>query len=217
MRSWRASGQILCSLRVARGWTQIEAAERAGVSERLVRKAEAGGSIGMRSLALLADLYSTPQSPLSLDDLVARPIDAALSEADVKALVRRWHGDLWSRGRLEIIGELAAANCVLHADNRRLRGRAALVHYIESTRAAVGEFSLLAQRPVVFGSLAVTRWRMRLKDPPPSLASERDAKPGEIRGATWIRVADGLLCEAWTYWHFPWAFWRDSRSARNPD
>lgn len=217
MRSWRASGQILCSLRLARGWTQVEAAERAGISERLVRKAEAGESIGMRSLALLADLYSTAQSPLSLEDLVARPFDAELSEADMKALVRRWHGDLWGRGRLEIISELAAANCIFHADDRRLRGRAALVRYIESTRDAVGEFSLLAQRPVVFGSLAVTRWRMRLKDPPPSLASERQAMQGDIRGATWIRVADGLLCEAWTYWHFPLAFWRDLRSARNPD
>ena len=128
VRSFRVPGQMLCSLRLARGWTQVEAAERAGISERLVRKAEAGESIGLQSIAVLADLYSTAQSPLSIDELVSRPLGMAFPEVDIKAIVRRWHGELWNRGRLEILGELAAANCVLHADDRRLRGLTPRAH-----------------------------------------------------------------------------------------
>lgn len=44
------------SLRVSRGWTQIEAATRAGLSERLLRKAENGGPIELQSIAILAQL-----------------------------------------------------------------------------------------------------------------------------------------------------------------
>lgn len=209
-RSFRVSGERLCSFRLARGWTQLEAAERAGISERLVRMAEAGESLGWRSIAILAELYSTVQSPLLPDDLVSGPLAGAPGTAfqslDIEAIARRWHNELWNLGRLEILAELAAADCVLHAHDKRIRGHAALRRYIKSTRAAVGEFTLVAQPPAVFGDLALTRWRVRLKSSPSSLAGRSDKKPSVIRGSTWVRVADGLLCEAWTYWHspFPW-------------
>lgn len=202
-RSVRVSGQRLCSLRLARGWTQLEAAERAGISERLIRKAEAGQSLGLRSIAILANLYSTAQSPLSLLEIIAEPLGAAFNDAGIETIARRWHGELWNQGRLEMIAELAADDCVLHAHDKHLRGHAALRRYIQSARAAVGAFKLFAQSPTVFGDLAVTRWRMCLKSAPSPIANRSDEKPGVIRGSTWIRVADGQLCEAWKYWHLP--------------
>lgn len=207
-RSFRVSGERLGSLRRSRGWTQIEAAERAGISERLIRRAEAGESLGWRSIAVLADLYATAQSPLSLDDLLAEP-DAnrpgtVPQPNDIEAVVRRWHDELWNLGRLEVVAELAAAGCVLHAHDKRIRGHAAVRRFIQATRAAVGEFQLVAQPPAIFGDLAMTRWRARRKDSPPSRVSGRlDGTRVAIRGSTWILVADGLLCEAWMYWHSP--------------
>lgn len=201
-RSFRVSGRLLTSLRLARGWTQLEAADRAGISERLIRKAEAGESLGLRSIAILADLYSTAQSPLSLDGLVSEPLGAALYELGIESIARRWHNELWNLGRLEIVDELAVTDCVLHAHDRYICGHAAVRRYIRSTRAAMGDFKLVAQPPTVFSDLAVTRWRLRLKNPPPQLAGGSGDERSVIRGSTWIRVADGLLCEAWKYWHF---------------
>lgn len=207
-RSFRVSGERLCSLRQSRGWTQVEAAERAGISERLIRRAEAGGSLGWRSIAVLADLYSTAQSPLSLDDLLGEPLagrtGVVVPPRDIAAVVRRWHDELWNLGRLEVVAELAAAGCILHAHDKRIRGHAAVRRFIQATRAAVGRFQLVAQPPAIFGDLAMTRWRARLKDSPPARASgRRGGTRAAIRGSTWILVADGLLCEAWMYWHSP--------------
>ena len=191
-RSFRVLGGRLGSLRLARGWTQLEAAERAGISERLIRKAEAGESLGVRSISILVNLYSTAQSPLTLDDLIDGPLAAASDAAGIEAIVRRWHHELWNQGHLEIIAELAAADCILHAHDKHLRGHAAVRHYIRSTRAALGECKFLAQPPAIFGDLAVSRWRVRPNE-----------KHSIVRGSTWIRVADGLLCEVWKYWHSP--------------
>jgi transcriptional regulator with XRE-family HTH domain len=195
---------------LARGWTQLEAAERAGISERLLRKAEAGESLGFRSIMMLADLYSTAQSPLTVDELVSEPLGdspgMSLEHTDIETMARRWHDELWNLGRLEILAELAAADCVLHAHDRRLCGHAAVRRYIKSTRAAAGEFKLIAERPEVFGDLTVTRWRARLKRTPASLTGRSNARSGVVRGTTWIRVADGLLCEVWKYWHVPFPF-----------
>lgn len=201
-RSFRVSGDRLCSLRLARGWTQLEAAERAGISERLLREAEAGESLGFRSIAILAELYSTVQAPLSVDELASGPFGALFNEVGIEVIARRWHDEVWNLGHVDILGELAAADCVLHAHDKRIRGHSAVRRFIRSTRAAVSEFKLVAQPPAIFGDLAMTRWRVPLKRSV-SLAGRSHEKPSVIRGSTWIRVADGLLCEAWKYWHVP--------------
>jgi transcriptional regulator with XRE-family HTH domain len=206
-RSFRVSGQVLCSLRLARGWTQVEAAERAGISERLVRMAESGGKLGFRSIAILAQLYSTLDAPLSPEELVKESLadraDAVLEASTVETIVRRWHEELWHQGKLEVLAELAAPNCVLHAPGERLRGRASVRRYVQSTRAAWGQqFKLVVRRPAVFGNIAVARWRVQLKKPPssPAGASEKQAA---TRGSTWFRVAEGLLRETWRYCDCP--------------
>lgn len=202
-RSFRVLGGRLGSLRLARGWTQLEAAERAGISERLIRKAEAGESLGVRSISILVNLYSTAQSPLTLDDVIDGTLSAVSDAAGIEAIVRRWHHELWSLGRLEILGELAAADCILHVHDKHLRGHSAVRRYIRATRAAVGECMFVAHSPAIFGDLAVSRWRVRLKDSPLSLPDHPVDERSVIRGSTWIRLADGLLCEVWKYWHFP--------------
>ena len=206
-RSFRVRGPLLYSLRVARGWTQLEAAERAGTSERLVRKAEAGGIIGFRSIAVLARLYGTSTAPLSPDELVteafAGPAGEVSNEADVEAIVRRWHDELWGQGRLEIITEMAAPDCTLHVHRKRWRGHVAVRRYVESTRAALREFKLVIERPAVFGNLAIVNWRIRLKHARLGVGPPGFAKQRVIHGSTWIRVAGCLVCEAWRYWESP--------------
>jgi len=72
-RSFLVNGQLLRLLRASRGWTQQDAAERAGFSDRLIRKAESGGPLQAHSIAVLAELYSTSERPLTAGDLLIRP------------------------------------------------------------------------------------------------------------------------------------------------
>jgi transcriptional regulator with XRE-family HTH domain len=51
-------GQRLRELRTRSGLTQVELARRAGYSERLIRKAEAGGSLSLATIADLAEALS---------------------------------------------------------------------------------------------------------------------------------------------------------------
>lgn len=70
-RSFLVDGRRLQLLRAGHGWTQQEAAERAGFSDRLIRKAEAGGPLQTQTIAILAELYSTRERPLRPGDLLA--------------------------------------------------------------------------------------------------------------------------------------------------
>jgi transcriptional regulator with XRE-family HTH domain len=73
-RSFPVNGVLLQSLRVASGWTQEETATRSDLSDRLIRKAEAGGPLEIQSIAVLAQLYSSVERRFTPDDLLADPV-----------------------------------------------------------------------------------------------------------------------------------------------
>ena len=52
---FQVNGQSIKQFRAALGWSQAALADRAGYSERLVRKAEAGGKISLQALRDLAE------------------------------------------------------------------------------------------------------------------------------------------------------------------
>lgn len=141
-------------LRVGRAWSQREAAERAGVSDRLIRKAESGGPLELKTIALLAQLYSQPGAPLNPQTLLADPLQGAHEpSAMYEPLVRRWWQEVWNEGRLEAIDELTTADVVLHADGAEMHGRAELRKRTEAIRAAFSqiEVHLEVLSKVVFG------------------------------------------------------------------
>ena len=78
-RAFAVKGRWLRSLRISRGWTQQDAAERAGLSDRTIRNAEMGGPLELRSIALLAELYSAPGSLITAKDILAEGWDRAPS------------------------------------------------------------------------------------------------------------------------------------------
>jgi len=64
------NGQRLQTLRQSAGLTQEELAEKAGYSDRLIRKAEASGPLRKSTIADLADALSTTAQKVTSDDLV---------------------------------------------------------------------------------------------------------------------------------------------------
>lgn len=61
----------LRKFRNARGWSQVELARRAGYSDRLIRKAETGGSLEYETAANLAQALSECGGQVSLHSLIS--------------------------------------------------------------------------------------------------------------------------------------------------
>jgi transcriptional regulator with XRE-family HTH domain len=202
-RSFRVVGPLLRSLRVARGWSQQDAAERAGVSDRLIRKAEAGEPIELQSIALLSQLYSTPEARLTPRELLADALPGVGKTPEAaghEALVRRWFEEVWNQGRLEAIDELAWPDCVLHADGAVLHGTGEVRQRTEAIRAAFSDFEMQVEHIAVQGDMIISRWRVAMTHTGPWMETPPTNKRIIVRGSTWMRVEGGLLREGWDFW-----------------
>jgi transcriptional regulator with XRE-family HTH domain len=66
----QTNGPAIRNLRNLRGWTQKDLANRAGYTERLIRKAESGGTLGIQTAMDIAEALSQELHALSSDDFV---------------------------------------------------------------------------------------------------------------------------------------------------
>lgn len=73
VRSRKVNGEIIRFLREKRGWTQERFAALSGYSERLIRKAEANGSLSPDTIEILAEALSDEQTPVLPEDILADP------------------------------------------------------------------------------------------------------------------------------------------------
>ncbi len=78
--SVRVNGSAIREFRLQRGWTQRELAKRAGYTDRLVRKAESGGSLSPETLENLAIALSVPGQIVSQESL----------KTDILSVVEKW-------------------------------------------------------------------------------------------------------------------------------
>lgn len=202
-RGLLVAGERLRALRQARRWSQRRAAERAGVSDRLIRRAENGGPLELKSLDLLAQLYSSLEQPLTVDDLIASPLPPRGAEVDAghhEELLRRWFNEVWNQGRLAAIGELAAPDCVLYAEGVTFRGPAEIRKRAERIRASFSNFRVEIDEIATHRDLVVGRWRMRMTNTGEWMGLPPTRKRLVVHGSTWMRIHDGRVSERWDCW-----------------
>lgn len=90
------NGRKLRSFRLVRGWTQLQLAKASGYSERLVRKAEKGGTLDLETIQNIAEALSTPEAPVSIESLTL----------DIVAIARKWV-ESWEQHEARMIPEIA--------------------------------------------------------------------------------------------------------------
>ncbi len=76
-RAFACNRDFLRQLRLRNGWTQADLARRAGYSERLISKAEAGAPIAVETISNLAEALSNDEEPLHWEDLACDPVQLA--------------------------------------------------------------------------------------------------------------------------------------------
>lgn len=199
-RSFRVKGALLRSLRCAQGWTQQEAADKAGFSDRLIRKAEAGEAIDLQSIALLAQLYSSLESRLTVKGLLDEPLDESARSSDpsqIEAVARRWYQEVWNNARLDTLDELLSPDCILHAKGTELRGQAAIRNHMQSIHAAFGDLALAIDHFAFEDQIAIARWHATAVHCGSWLGEPPSGRHAQIYGSSWITVRDRLIQEAW--------------------
>lgn len=72
-RSVKVNGKLVAFYRLQRGWTQEQLATVAGYTDRVIRKAEASGSLHPDTIEVLAEALSDSDWKVSPEDLVTCP------------------------------------------------------------------------------------------------------------------------------------------------
>lgn len=90
------NGRELRQQRLARGWTQLMLAKKAGYSERLVRKAELGGTLDVATIQNLAEALSTPNDIVPAESLTL----------DIAAIARKWV-ETFDTFKIDMLSEMA--------------------------------------------------------------------------------------------------------------
>lgn len=85
-RSYKCNTDLLVQFRELRGWTQADLAKVSGYTERLISKAETGGSISSETVGNLAEALYTSQHPVYPEDLINEPV--LLARKCIEALHR---------------------------------------------------------------------------------------------------------------------------------
>lgn len=88
-RAYACNRDFLRHLRLQNGWTQADLAKRAGYSERLISKAEAGVPIARDTIVDLADAFSEMNDePIFWEDLASDPVQLAQRYLDALHLYK---------------------------------------------------------------------------------------------------------------------------------
>ena len=158
-------GDVLRGLRKDRNWSQEEACRRAGVSVKLLRKAEQGEPIDAESVAVLAALYSSANRPIAPQDLVAKASTAATtaSSSGEAALLGDWLIGVWGRGDWKLFETLCAPAIRFHCRIGLLTSREQLRSEVAEIRDSFSEIVPRLDSSAQHGSLAVGRWVMAMR------------------------------------------------------
>ena len=124
-----------------------------------------------------------------------------MSNADNKALARRWLDEVWNKGDLRLIDELIAPEYVLHDPTRPgLQGRAGIKESISMFRQAFPDLTFTVEDQVAETDQVVTRYTVQGTHLGPLLGIPATGKQGTITGIDIYRIRNGQIAEAWSNW-----------------
>lgn len=202
-RAMAVRGEILRSLRMARGWTQEEAAHRGDVSDRVIRKAESGGPVEIKTITALARLYRTSENLLKPEDLVVAPDELRPKTADTEALaarVQRWFDGQWNKLDLSVFDELAIPDFAFHTEEGVVRGVEQFKRRALKLHESFSEIEMVAEEIVDFDGAFMVRWRVGVTHSGTWLDLAPTGKRVVVTGSSWVELVGDKFGEAWDFW-----------------
>lgn len=116
-----------------------------------------------------------------------------------KAQVRRVIEEIYNRGDLAAVDELASSDLVIHASSQDIRGRDGAKQYVAALRAGFPDLHLTVEDQVAEGDMVVTRWTARGTHTGAFQGIPATGKAIRVAGTDIDRIIDGKTVECWAH------------------
>ena len=114
-------------------------------------------------------------------------------------IMRRWFSELWTKGRLGIIDELVAPDCIIHGlmdeHGAQMKGPQSIRAFYHALRAQFGELRIDVEETLVDKGRVVARCLVRGTD-------AKSGKPVQFGGVAIVRTRRGKIVEGWNHFDF---------------
>ena len=116
-----------------------------------------------------------------------------------KAQVRRVIEEIYNRGELAVVDELAASDLVIHASSQDIRGRDGAKQYVAALRAGFPDLHLTVEDQVAEGDMVVTRWTARGTHTGAFQGIPATGSAIRVTETDIDRIIDGKTVECWAH------------------
>lgn len=127
-----------------------------------------------------------------------------MSDAENRAIARRFREGLWNSGDLSIAEEVVAPGCTIHArvpfTTDFAHGPEALGQLVLFYHLAFSEIRVTADQIVAEGDTVVVRWTARGRNTGDLLGLPPTGRAAVITGMDMLRIAGGKVVEGWVSW-----------------
>jgi predicted ester cyclase len=121
---------------------------------------------------------------------------------EIKVKVRQIYEEAHSKGNLDVLDELIAADYVRHhPPMKQVKGLAAYKEFIKDVRSAYSGLSISIEEILVDGDKTVAQYTLRGKHTgqPPTLQAPPTGKQIEMKACVVCTWKDGKVVEEWVY------------------
>jgi steroid delta-isomerase-like uncharacterized protein len=121
-----------------------------------------------------------------------------MSEAN-KAHIRRVIEEVYNRGDLAVVAEVAASDLVIHASSQDIRGREGAKQYVTALRAGFPDLRFTIEDQVAEGDQVVTRWSACGTHKGTFQGIPATGRQVRLVGADIDRIVGGKVIECWAH------------------
>ena len=117
-------------------------------------------------------------------------------------LIRRWFEEVWNKGRMEAIDEMASPDAIGHgqAQHDTDIGLKEFRTFASDLRRAFPDFKVTIDRVIEQGDIVAARWTTTMTHKGEFLGFPATGKKVTVTGTSMQRIENGKIVEGWDNW-----------------
>jgi steroid delta-isomerase-like uncharacterized protein len=117
-------------------------------------------------------------------------------------LIRRWFEEVWNKGRMEAIDEMASPDVIGHgqAQHGTDIGMAEFKPFVVALRSAFPDMKVVVDQTIEQGDKVVARWTSTMTQKGEFLGFPVSGKKAIVTGTSIQRISNGKIVEGWDNW-----------------
>jgi predicted ester cyclase len=131
-------------------------------------------------------------------NLTAHHRSTPMSEQN-KAQIRRVIEEVYNRGDLGVVDEVAASDLVIHASSQEIYGREGAKQYVAALRAGFPDLHFTIEDQIAEGDMVVTRWTARGTHRGEFQSVPATGRKIWLVGTDIDRITGGKVVECWAH------------------